>query len=303
MRISSTQYQRTVNESLQLNQSRTDALTQQMASGARIELPSDDPIGAVRLSRLRREEAIVTQYRDNIATVQTRMLKDETYLSSMVSDIGQGRDLLVWASDGSNNSADLAAMVNSMTALRDSLFYTANVKDQEGHYTFSGTATDQPAIAYDASAPTGARYSFNGNTDRQTVVVGNGITQAVNVDASGLQALLNKMDLAIETLGTPGANPNDPAVSAVLKDGLDGLEDGFNLISGKIAMSGGAQTILGTLDHNHANVSLSNKKALTDIGSLDYALAATDLNGYTTALQSTYKAYAKIGNLSLFDIL
>jgi flagellar hook-associated protein 3 FlgL len=30
------------------------------------------------------------------------------------------------------------------------------------------------------------------------------------------------------------------------------------------------------------------------------AQAATQLNGYQTALEATYKAYAKIGNLSLF---
>jgi flagellar hook-associated protein 3 FlgL len=71
----------------------------------------------------------------------------------------------------------------------------------------------------------------------------------------------------------------------------------------KIAQSGGAQKILTTLDGNHANVSLSNKMALTKIEQLDYGLAATDLNGYTTALQSTYKAYAKIGAMSLFDVL
>jgi flagellar hook-associated protein 3 FlgL len=66
---------------------------------------------------------------------------------------------------------------------------------------------------------------------------------------------------------------------------------------------GGRQNVIRTLDDNHANISLSNKMAITDIGQLDVGLAATELSGYSSALQATYKAYAKIGNLSLFDAL
>jgi flagellar hook-associated protein 3 FlgL len=60
---------------------------------------------------------------------------------------------------------------------------------------------------------------------------------------------------------------------------------------------------MATLDNNHANVSLSNKTALLDLGSLDMGEAATELNGYNLALQASYKAYSKISNLSLFNIL
>ena len=114
MRVASSQYQSLINISLQQNQERINYLTQQMASGLRIQLPSDDPIGNVRISRLTREQAMVTQYQDNIATVKVRLLKNENYLSSMVTDMGQARDLLVWAADGSNAPDDLNAMTQSL---------------------------------------------------------------------------------------------------------------------------------------------------------------------------------------------
>ena len=190
-----------------------------MSSGLRIQLPSDDPIGNVRISRLTREQAMVTQYQDNIATVKVRLLKNENYLSSMVTDMGQARDLLVWAADGSNTPGDLNAMTQSLTAMRDSVLYTANLKDQEGRYMFSGTATDQPAIKYDPAAAVGSRYSYVGNTDTQTVVVGNGVTQAANVDVKDLEVWLNKIDQVITTLGTR-ASVEQPAVRAVVGAGL-----------------------------------------------------------------------------------
>jgi flagellar hook-associated protein 3 FlgL len=303
MRIATSQYQAMMNASLQKNQTRITELTEQMASGNRIQVPSDDPVDSVRISRLKREEAAIGQYRDNIAAVKQRMSKNEGYLSNMVNDMNSGRDLLVWASDGSNAPDDLNAMVTSLTALRDSLMYTANSVDQEGRTIFAGTATNVKPIAYNAGAAMGSRYSYAGNTNDQTVVVGNGITQVANQNVNGLEKLLNQLDQSIATLSAPGVSPNDPAVRTVLSNNLDGFDAGMDLLSGKVAVLGGQQNILKTIDANHENVSLSNQMAITDIGQLDVGAAAIELNGYSTALQASYKAYSKIGNLSLFSQL
>jgi flagellar hook-associated protein 3 FlgL len=257
----------------------------------------------VRVSRLKREEATLAQYRSNIAAVQERMSKNEGYLQNMVNDMGSGRDLLVWASNGSNTSQDLNAMVTSLTALRDSLTYNANTKDQEGRYIFSGTVTGSQAIAYDATAPLGSRYSYSGNTNDQMVVVGNGITQVGNQNVNGLEKLLNQLDTTISTLSAPGVDANDPTVRTALKDNLDGFDAAMGLIAGKVAVIGGQQNILKTIDANHENVSLANQTAILDIGQLDVGAAAIELNGYQTALQASYKAYSKIGTLSLFSAL
>jgi flagellar hook-associated protein 3 FlgL len=303
MRIATSQYQAMMNASLQKNQGRITELTQQMANGNRIQVPSDDPVDSVRISRLKREEAAIEQYRDNIAAVKQRMSKNEGYLSNMINDMGSGRDLLVWASDGSNAPDDLNAMVTSLTALRDSLLYTSNTIDQEGRYLFSGTATATAPLAFNASAPVGSRYSYAGNVNEQTVVVGNGITQVANQNLQGLEKLLNELDQSIATLSAPGVSPNDPAVRTVLTNNLDGFDDAMNLLSGKVAVLGGQQNILKTIDANHENVSLSNQMAITEIGQLDVGAAAIELSGYSTALQASYKAYSKIGNLSLFAAL
>lgn len=303
MRIASSQYQSLMNQSLQNNQERIAHLTQQIASNKRILVPSDDPVDSVRLARLAREEATVQQYRDNIASIQIRMTKTEGYLSNMTDEVIQGRDLLVWALDGSNTSDDLNAMVSPLESLRDSVLYNANSIDQEGNYNFSGTLTKTAPIAYDPAAPLGSRYSYVGNTNAQNVVVGNGITQPGNQNLQGIEQLLNHLDRTIATLKTPGVSANDPAVRPVLAGALEGFDEALNLVSSKVATLGGSQNILKTLDANHANISLSNKTAITDIGTLDVGEAATALNAYSTALQATYKAYGRIGTMSLFSVL
>jgi flagellar hook-associated protein 3 FlgL len=303
MRIATVQYQSNMNQSLQLNQERLSSLTRQMATGKRILVPSDDPVDNVRLSRLQREEAAITQYRDNIAAVKIRLSKNEGHLGSMVNDISAGRDQIVWALDGANTPADLKAMTSPLEALRDSLFFSANTVDQEGRYVFSGTKTATAPMAYNAAAAAGSRYSFAGNTNEQRVVVGNGLTQVANDNMQGMEKLLNRLDATIAKLGSATLNVNDPATRTVLEDNLTGFDEALDLVSSKIAVLGGKQNILDTLDANHGNVSLSNQMAITDIGQLDMGVAATELNGYSTALQATYKAYSRIGSLSLFSAL
>lgn len=303
MRIASTQYHSTMNTALQSASARLETIMQKMATGQRLLLPSDDPVTHVRLSRLNREEAALNQYRDNIGALQIRLQQNETSLSAMTADLQEARDLMVWALDGANTSEDVAAMAASLRTLAESLFFSANSKDQEGRFLFSGTATSTQTLAYDPAAALGGRYSFTGNLASQQVVVGNGVTQSANVTAEELAPMLNWFESAIAVLTTPGASVNDPAIRAELVTALDGIDATMGSLSAKIAGLGGAQNILRTLDTNHANVSLSNKQALIDLGQLDYGDAAVRLNGYTTALQATQKAYAQVSKLSLFDIV
>ncbi|MFC5458283.1 flagellar hook-associated protein FlgL [Massilia niabensis] len=301
MRIATAQYQSNMNQSLQLNQERLSKLTQQMAEGKRILVPSDDPVDSVRLSRLQREEAAITQYRENIDSIKIRLTRTEGYLGNMVNDIAAGRDLLVFALDGSNTPDDLKALISPLTSLRDSLLFTANTVDQEGNYVFSGTKTSTPAMTLN---PDNGLYEFTGNENTQDVVVASGgLTQVANHNMAGMEKLLNAINATIEELTTGDRNVNQTGTRAILRANLDGFDDALNDISGKIAVLGGTQNILDTLDANHSNVSLSNRMAITDIGQLDMGVAATELNGYSTALQATYKAYGRIGSLSLFSAL
>lgn len=303
MRIASSQYESTITRSLQVDQSKLSSLTQQMAAGVRVQVPSDDPISAVRISRLSREEAAVAQYRDNIGALKIRLQQNETYMRGMVNDMNEARDLLVWSLDGGNTSADLNAMAGSLQSLRDSLFYAANSKDQEGRYLFSGTLVTNQTLTYNGALPVGSRYSYTGNTTQQQVVVGNGITQPANVDLSGMQVLLNLMDKTIATIQASGVNQNNPVTHQIIADSLDGVDVAMGTVSVRIAALGGTQNVLSALDDNHANVSLSNRTALTNLAQLDYGVAAVDLNGYSAALQATQKAYAKVSGLSLFNVL
>jgi flagellar hook-associated protein 3 FlgL len=298
MRIATSQYHLTMSQTLQNAQASLERVMQQMSSGQRLLLPSDDPVSSVRLSRMAREEAALSQYRDNIGALSTRLTQNETALDSALEDMLQVRDLMVWASDGANTSADVNAMAASLVSLRDSLLYTANTRDNEGRYLFSGTKSDQPAIGFD-----GTNYTYDGNDDTQLVTVGNGVTQPANVNLREMAELLNQINTSIAAMQTPGVNVNDPAVRAALRANLEGVDTALSAVNSKIARLGGQQNILATLDDTHGNVSVANQQAMIRLGELDYAEAATRLNGFASALEATQKAYSKVSGLSLFNVL
>lgn len=303
MRIASTQYHTTMSTALQNASARLETVMEQMSTGQKLMLPSDDPVTSVRLARLTRDETSNAQYRENIGSLKVRLQKNETSLSSMNGDLQDARDQMLWALDGGNSSEDLKAMTSTLQSLSSSLLSSANAKDDEGNYLFSGTATTTPAISFDATAPAGSRYTFTGNTSQQTVVVGNGVTQTANVSADEMAAVLNSLDGTVSLLTQANPNVNDSATRAQFTATLASIDSAQGSLGGKIAKLGGAQNTIATLDNNLANVSLANKNALIDLGQLDYSKAAVELTGYTSAVQATQKAYAQVSKLSLFDVV
>lgn len=298
MRIATSQYSQTMNTALQTANAGLTQVMSQMASGSRILKPSDDTIATVRLARLSREEAALDQYRSNITALTTRLQNNETTLTSMQEDLLMVRDLMVWAADGASTKDDMKAMATSLEALRDSLYFSANTRNAEGQWMFSGTASNVQTLEVDQAGV----YSFGAGVDTQTqqVAVGDGVTIAANVSLREypLDVFLNGLQAAIKAFSDgsyAGANPAGAQIVAT--------DELLNFLGGQIAQQGGRQNIIKTMDDNHAAVSLSNKEATLALGKVDYAEAAIRLNSYELAVQATQKAYARVSNLSLFDVL
>ncbi|WP_206995149.1 flagellar hook-associated protein FlgL [Trinickia mobilis] len=303
MRVSTAQYAALMNATLQNSNKHMTDLMQQIATGQRILRPSDDPINSVRLSLIAQQSGQLAQYQTNIDQLGVRLQKSEAYLSGITQDMTSARDLMVWASDGSAAPSDLNAMAQSIKSLRDSIMITANSRDSDGNYLFSGTATDRPALSYDPNAPAGQRYTFTGNTEAQMAAVGNGTTAAGNVSLDDMAELLNRLDAAAETASDPDVDPNDPAVRQAFADCLDQIDAAIGTVSAKTAQMGASRNMLAQLQINQQAVGLANDQATLQLGQVDYGSAMTELNGYMTAVQATQKVYGRVMQMSLFDVL
>lgn len=299
MRISNAQLTAMMHGSMNTSSEKLGKLMQQMATGERMLLPSDDPISAVRVLRIQREEATLTQYRTNIANVSGNLSKQEANLKAASDTMLNVRDMLLWAANGSNTSEDLAAIANELGTLEKTILSFANVRDEEGRYLFSGTLSDRPAISFDAATET---YSLTGNDQYRQAAVANGVLVDENVTAAqvfGAGAdMLNQLHALVKNLADPAID-----ASAQITATLASLDATHGRLLGAVTELGGRQNTLTLLSSSNEDVSLVNQKIEGELSQLDYAGASIDLNNYQLSLQATQKTYLKINGLSLFGML
>lgn len=304
MRITNSQITSLMHNSMNASSAELGKLMQQMATGKRLLLPSDDPIASVRVLRVEREEASLEQFRKNIANVSGSLSTQEANLKSTSDAMLNVRDLLLWAANGSNTSEDLAAMAGELSIIEDTIFSFANVRDEEGRYLFSGTLSDTPALAFDAATQT---YSVSGNDKHRQAAVANGVLVDENVTAASIfgagVGVLNELRGLINTLQDPALDVTDPAVRQQIVDTLGALDEAHGRVMGSITELGGRQNALTLLTDSNEDVSLVNQKIEGELSRLDYAGATIDLNNYQLALGATQKTYLKINEMSLFSLL
>jgi flagellar hook-associated protein 3 FlgL len=304
MRITNSQITSMMHNSMNGSSAELGKLMQQMATGKRILLPSDDPIASVRVLRVQREEASLEQFRKNIGNVSGSLSTQEANLKSTSDAMLNVRDLLLWAANGSNTSEDLSAMAGELSIIEETIFSFANVRDEEGRYLFSGTLSDIPALSFDAATQT---YSLTGNDKHRQAAVANGVLVDENVTAASVYgagvSMLNELRSLINTLRDPALDATDPAVRQQIIATIDTLDDTHGRVLGTITELGGRQNALTLLNDSNEDVSLVNQKIEGELSQLDYAGATIDLNNYQLALGATQKTYLKINQMSLFSLL
>lgn len=304
MRITNSQITSMMHNSMNGSSAELGKLMQQMATGKRILLPSDDPIASVRVLRVQREEASLEQFRKNIGNVSGSLSTQEANLKSTSDAMLNVRDLLLWAANGSNTSEDLSAMAGELSIIEDTIFSFANVRDEEGRYLFSGTLSDTPALSFDAATQT---YSLTGNDKHRQAAVANGVLVDENVTAASVYgtgvSMLNELRSLINTLRDPALDATDPAARQQIIATIDTLDETHGRVLGTITELGGRQNALTLLNDSNEDVSLVNQKIEGELSQLDYAGATIDLNNYQLALGATQKTYLKINQMSLFSLL
>jgi flagellar hook-associated protein 3 FlgL len=297
MRISDTQFSQMMLQSLQTNNAGLGKVLQQMATGDRLTKLSDDPMASIQLLNLEREGSAINQYQRNIANVKTTLSSQEVYLDSVNESLKSMRELVLWGSNGTLTDEDRAGMITELESLRDSIESSFNAQDEEGHYLFSGTKTDTPALSN-----SGAGYVVDGNSDKRVVTVAKGVTMESNMTAKDILELgggnnvLNQIDALIVEFKNPSPN-----FQAEVDASLNAIDDTLGNVLGAMTEIGGRHNNLDLMDGAHGENKLFVDKVTSDISALDYGEASVRLSNYMAALQATQASYVKINDLSLFD--
>lgn len=162
---------------------------EQMTTGKRVNVASDDPAAAAIAERAQAEQARIAATQKGVNASNNAMTLSESALGSAASMMQTVRETLVQAGNGSLGDSDRAALANTLTGLRQQLLSVANSTDGSGNYLFGGQSSTQAPFT---DMPGGVQYqgtsgssqaasgdslplSIDGNSAWMTAKTGNGV--------------------------------------------------------------------------------------------------------------------------------
>jgi flagellar hook-associated protein 3 FlgL len=145
----------------------------QLATGKRINNPSDDPVGAARLQDIQRGVAQQDVFIDNIGRARQRLAAEETTLSSVGNTVQRVRELAVQAASDSVDDGSRAMIATELRQRVDELVALANSQDGDGQFMFAGSRSGaRPFVA------SGDTVAYAGDGVRRELTIGPGTTIA-----------------------------------------------------------------------------------------------------------------------------
>lgn len=176
MRISSIQSFNNGVSGLQENYSNVTRTQEQISSGKRILTPADDPVASVRLLQLDQQQAVLSQYKDNLTAAKNSLTQEETTLTSTVNVLQRIRELTVQAGGGALSAADRKAIANELGERENELLNLMNSRNARGEYLFSGyLGKTEPFIRNPDNT-----YSYQGDEGQRSLQVASSTTVAIN---------------------------------------------------------------------------------------------------------------------------
>lgn len=123
---------------LQRRQSEMSTAQNQLTTGKRVTVASDDPVAAARAERALSAIARSDANQRSLNASRNAMTLSESSLGEAVELLQQARETLVAAGNGSYSDIERRALVNKLREIRGQLLTTANRGDGGGGYLFGG---------------------------------------------------------------------------------------------------------------------------------------------------------------------
>jgi len=278
-------------------QSQEQNALQELSTGKRVNVPSDDPLAASLMVGNQDQTSRNDQYLHNIDSLTTQMQTADTALSSVVTALNQAISLGVEGSTGTVSTTQQQQIATSLQGIQSQIVQLANT-DIGGVYLFAGTASTTPPYVLDPTSASGVQY--NGNDGTNQIQIADGLSVQTNLPGSQLFQnasgdVFGSLQQVISALQAGNTSAAATATNA--------LRDALNSITGSRTFYGNVESQLNSTQTflNQEQVTLTSQG--NNLIGVDLAKAATDLTQATTAHDAALAAAAKILPTSLLDYL
>lgn len=263
-------------------------IQERIASGKRINRPSDDPIGMGQALGYRKDISSLEQYNDNITDAKVHIDKVEDILGGIT-------DLLMEAKGiAADPHPDMRAMLaDQVDVIREQVLQLAN-SQSNGNYIFHGDITDTQPFdsttgAYNAPAPGTKDY-----------IIGQGLQLGIEADGSQIFETggVNVFDVLsdLETALNAG-------IATDITDQIPRLDNAIQTLNTTRAVNAGKYQRLDATENQNKRFKVNIQDLLSRTEDTNIVEAAIDLKIEQTAYESTLATAAQIVRPTLMDYL
>jgi len=289
-------------QNLSNNLVKTQKYFNQLASGKKISLPSDDPIVASKALKLRTDVAEINQYKRNTDDAMAWMDITESTLNHMTDLIHRAKELTNQAANGTNTDEDVFKIREEMVELKSQLISLGNAT-YAGRYIFSGYKTDKPLLNDDGT--------FNINVDNsEQIKFEIGIGDNININVPGSDLFNRTITGATAGSKSEFVDTFDKIISALEADDKDqlssllgDLDDELNNLL-RVRASLGArmnrvELTAGRLEDDNINFT----RLMSKNEDVDIAEAIMNLQNEENVYRASLATGARVIQPSLLDFL
>jgi flagellar hook-associated protein 3 FlgL len=260
-------------------------------------VPSDNPGASADMVANTIETGEVDQYTQNVSGVLSMVQSADSALGSVVSSLTQAVSLGTQGASGTTNSSNQQALAQQVQAILTSVVSQANTSYQ-GSYLFGGTATSTAPYTADPSSASG--YTYNGNNNSNSVVIGDQASLQVNLPGS--QIFSNSSNSVIGSLSTL-VSALQSGNNASIQTATTAVNSALSYVSTQRVFYGDTESQLNSQETFLQQETVNLASQQNSLVGVNEAQAATTLSQAETANSAAMAAAAKVLPDTLLDYL
>jgi flagellar hook-associated protein 3 FlgL len=269
---------------------------QQVASGKRVQRPSDDPTAAAAATVERGTRAAADQYRATGDSARSRLTVADTVLSDIVQQLGAAQVTVLAARGSLLTASQREARAQELEVLRDAVLQDLNASFR-GTYLFGGAAATTPPYTKSGNLVS----AYQGSAVEVSVDIDNGIDVPIgfNGEAVARGAEVDDVFVVFDRAIAAARSGDTSALNTAAGD----LQRAFERATFLQSRVGAA---LRAVDDGHLRVAEAARAAEARISALEemnMAAAVTSMTQAETVYRAALAAAAQIQRLSLMDYL
>ncbi|WP_186580799.1 flagellar hook-associated protein FlgL [Aquibacillus kalidii] len=276
----------------------------QLATGKKINKPSDDPVVAMKGMNYRSELKNVEQYQRNISEVHNWMDNSDSALDQTTSTLHRLRELAVQSANGTYDKDQREAIAAEVDQLKEHLVGISNTK-VNGKYIFNGTKTtgDGP-VKLDANGMVISTPDQEGLIDSKKTVlieVSRGTSIQANIDPTSIftKSFFEEIENFSSALKADEVNFDQSKLGTAISK----MDDNINVVVNARADLGARMNRLDLIENRVADQEVSATKKMSDNEDADMEKVMIGLTAQESIHRAALSAGARVIQPTLLDFL